>query len=84
MYKIVKKLVNNNNIQILSVIIGEKPYYATKFDNGKSFNENLKIKQELERRFIKAGFSGIITMHDDASNGIYDKQITNNLNKFLK
>lgn len=83
MYKIVKKLVNNN-IQILSVIIGEKPYYATKFDTGKSFNENLKIKQELERRFIKAGFSGIITMHDDASNGIYNKQITNNLNKFLK
>jgi hypothetical protein len=71
------------NLPILAVVHGEKPYYATKNDTHKTFEENLKIKQEIEERFIKSGVQGTITMNDDGSDGIYNKKIVNNLSTYI-
>lgn len=78
---ITKKLINSDTLNIIIMICGETPYYATKNNNLKSFKENLLIKHELETRSIKAGFNGFITSHDDMSNGIYNKNFTNNICK---
>lgn len=51
----------------IALIVGDKPYYGTTHNNGKSFPENLVIKQKLEQRWIKAGCSGTITLHGDGS-----------------
>jgi hydroxymethylpyrimidine pyrophosphatase-like HAD family hydrolase len=52
-------------------------------DTHKTFEENLKIKQEIEERFIKSGVQGTITMNDDGSDGIYNKKIVNNLSTYI-
>lgn len=79
--RISRKLIKSNSLPIIMMVCGEKPYYATKNNTYKTFEQNLGIKQELERRIIKAGFNGFITTHDDLSNGIYNKNITNNICK---
>lgn len=65
----------------VSVIIGDKPYYATRNDNRLGFEENQKIKAALEARWIKAGCTGTITLHGDGSDGNYDKRHTDNIAK---
>ena len=39
--------------------------------------------QELEDRFIKGGVQGTITMNDDGSDGLYNKNIVNNLSTYV-
>lgn len=63
----------------VAVVLGDRPYYATRNGNGKSFAENLDIKQRIERRFLEAGCIGTITLHGDGSDGIYDKGATDNM-----
>lgn len=73
----------SKNLPIIAVVHGEKPYYLTKNNTNKTFKENLKIKQELEDRFIKGGVQGTITMNDDGSDGLYNKNIVNNLSTYV-
>ena len=65
----------------VAVIIGEKPYYGSTNATGKSFEENLRIKQGIESRWLEAGCVGTITLHGDCSDGIYYKNHTDNIGK---
>ena len=67
----------------VAVITGQKPYYLTIHRNNLSQEENQKIKEKLEKRFIKAGCKGTITLHDDGRNGIGGYRINNNLSQTL-
>jgi len=51
----------------LAQVLGERPYYATTNNTGKSFLSNLRIKQHLEKRFLRAGCTGTVTIHGDGS-----------------
>lgn len=50
-------------LPVLAVILGEKPQYLKNTE--KSFTEHLKIKQELEKQYLKYGAAGTITLHSD-------------------
>lgn len=63
----------------LVLVVGDRPYYKTKERNNLNFDQNLKIKREIEQRFLNAGAIGTITIHGDGSNGIYDKNVTDNI-----
>lgn len=63
----------------IGLAIGEKPYFDTKNNTGRTFAENLRIKQRIERRFRKGGCVATLTIRGDGSDGIYDKKITENL-----
>ena len=51
----------------LAQVLGETPYYASSDSTGRSFEANLRIKQQLEQRFLRAGCIGTVTLHGDGS-----------------
>jgi hypothetical protein len=51
----------------LAQVLGERAYYASANDTKKDFFTNLRIKQQLERRFLRAGCVGTVTLHGDGS-----------------
>ena len=63
----------------LVLITGDKPYYATRTPNNKTFLENLKIKEDLAERWKTAGCSGVVVLHGDGSDGIYSKDHCDNI-----
>ena len=63
----------------LALITGDRPYYATRAKNGKTFAQNLEIKKALADRWLSAGASGVIVLHGDGSDGIYNKEHTDNI-----
>ena len=67
------------NMPRIGLAIGEKPYYDTLHNTGKTFAENLKIKQRIEKRFRSGGCVGTLTIRGDGSDGIYNSKYTENL-----
>lgn len=67
----------------VAVITGQRPYYLTVYRNGLSQEENQKIKEQIEKRFINSGCKGTITLHDDGRNGIGGYQTNNNLSETI-
>ena len=63
----------------IALVAGEKPYFDTRNQTGKSFQANRKIKRNLELRLLRAGFQSTMTFSGDGSNGIYEKNKTENL-----
>ncbi len=63
----------------IGLAIGEKPYYDTQYNTGRTFAENLKIKQRIERRFRSGGCVATLTIRGDGSDGIYNSKLTENL-----
>ena len=63
----------------VAVVLGDRPYYATRNPNGMGFLENLAVKQRIERRFMEAGCIGTITIHGDGSDGMYGETASDNL-----
>lgn len=61
------------------LVLGSWPYYQTVKPNGLSFEANLKIKETIETRFRAAGATGTVTLHGDGSDGIYNRNYTDNL-----
>jgi hypothetical protein len=68
----VKYLLNNilpkyvdKNVAKIACVVGQKPYYLTKFPNGLNYQDNMKIKHEIENDFLRNGFIGTITLSDD-------------------
>ncbi len=51
--------------QKFPVVLGDRAYYKTVRSNGLSFEENFAIKLEIEKKFLRYGAYGIITMHGD-------------------
>ncbi|MGI5846369.1 MAG: hypothetical protein ACOX7D_04290, partial [Alphaproteobacteria bacterium] len=77
---VINKLFSRiSQVPKLVVITGDRPYYATRNFNHKSFEENLLIKQQLADKFLKSGCVGTITLHGDGSDGIYNQAVTDNL-----
>ena len=65
----------------IGLAIGEKPYFDTRNDTGKTFADNLKIKQRIERRFRSGGCVGTMTIRGDGSDGTCDERFTENLSQ---
>ena len=59
----------SRNMAKIAIVVGDKPYYGTTNNNHLSFEENLAIKQDLERKFLRNGCIGTITLHGDGGNG---------------
>ena len=74
-----KLLVKIKKQPKIALITGDRPYYATRAKNGKTFAQNLAIKKALADRWLSAGASGVIVLHGDGSDGIYEKEHTDNI-----
>ncbi len=51
----------------LAMVLGDRAYYASTNNNKRDFFANLRIKQQLEKRFLRAGCTGTVTIHGDGS-----------------
>lgn len=63
----------------IALVAGEKPYYDTHNNTGRSELENRKIKRALENRLLRSGFQSTMTFSGDGSNGMYKKNKTENI-----
>jgi len=66
----------------LAMVLGERPYYASSNSNRRSFLSNLRIKQQLEKRFLRAGCIGTVTIHGDGSDRGSTVQTVDDLGKY--
>jgi len=66
----------------LAMVLGDRAYYASSNSNGRSFLSNLRIKQQLERRFLRAGCIGTVTIHGDGSDRGSTVQTVDDLGKY--
>lgn len=64
----------------IGLVVGEKPYFDTSNNTGKSAAENDAMKRRIEIRLQQAGFASTMTYSGDGSDGQYgDKTRTENL-----
>ena len=66
----------------LGLVLGEKAYYASSKDTGSNFKTNLRIKQQVEKRFRRAGCIGTVTIHGDASDLGTSLQTVDDIGKY--
>lgn len=66
----------------LGLVLGEKAYYASSKDTGRNFKINLRIKQQVENRFRRAGCVGTVTIHGDGSDKGTSLQTSDDLGKY--
>jgi hypothetical protein len=66
----------------LGLVLGEKAYYASSKDTGRNFKINLRIKQQVEKRFRRAGCIGTVTIHGDGSDKGTSLQTSDDLGKY--
>lgn len=66
----------------LALVLGDRPYYASSGSNGLDFGTNLRLKQQLEQRFLAAGCVGTITIHGDGSDRGSTLMTTDNLGAY--
>ena len=70
----------STDVPLIALIVGERPYYMTTYDNHKSKVENRTIIDGIEKRFKKFDF-GTATLAGDGSNEIYRKDVSDDLCK---
>lgn len=63
----------------IALVAGEKPYFDTRYSTNRTVLENQKIKRNLELRLLRIGFQSTMTFSGDGSNGIYNKDKSENL-----
>ena len=64
----------------IGLAVGEKPYYDTLHNTGKTAAENDAMKRRIEIRLLQAGFASTMTYSGDGGDGQYgDKTKTENL-----
>lgn len=66
----------------LAMVLGERAYYASRNDTGRGFVANLRLKQQLERRFLRVGCVGTITIHGDGSDRETSLQSSDDIGKY--
>lgn len=66
--KLARDKANTGNLPIIAHVVGERPQYDSINRNNIDFDTNLKIKQSLERRYLKAGAISTITLSGDENN----------------
>lgn len=64
---------------LVPLIVGRKPYYATRNRDGRSAAVHWREKMTVASRWLSAGVSGVVILHGDGSDGIYDPKQTDNL-----
>lgn len=68
------------HVHKIGLAVGEKPYFDTLHNTGKSVAENDTMKRRIEIRLLQAGFASTMTYSGDGSDGQYgDKTKTENL-----
>ena len=80
----VNSVVNNllskvKDYNRIALIVGDRPYYNTRNNTNRSFEDNFNIKEAIAKRWIKAGVNSIIILHGDGSDGMYNTKYTDNL-----
>jgi len=76
---VVKLCKKYTDLPILSLVVGEKPYYMSSNKNNKTKQENRVICKRIEKRMTSNGVSGTVTITGDGSDGNYSPKITDNL-----
>jgi hypothetical protein len=71
------------NVPQVGVVLGDKPYYLTTHRNNLTQEENQKIKENLEDRFVKAGCKSTITLHGDGHDDFEKYGISNNMSETI-
>lgn len=66
------------DIPKVGCVVGHRPYYLTDKNNGLTYQENMKIKHEVQDKFFKYGCVGTVTLSNDGK-----KMDTNNLSSTL-
>lgn len=83
---VVKHLIPNimgGKIEQIPVVVGQRAYYLTTNRNNLSQEENQTIKEKIEKRFIKAGCKGTITLHGDGRDNIKNFGVSNNMSEII-
>ena len=69
-----------NHPHLIGLAVGERPYFDSLHDTGKTQAENDAIKRRIELRLLRAGCASTMTYSGDGSDGQYgDKTKTENL-----
>lgn len=74
--KVLKPYIGNN--PTVACVVGHKPYYLTTYKNGFDYKQNMKIKHEVEKKFLDKGCVGVVTLSNDGKT-----LETNNLSETL-
>lgn len=77
--KVLDTVFRGVTVPKIVLVLGQRPYYRTVQANSLSFEENLLIKENIEKRFLSAGAAGTVTLHGDGSDGLRHPAITDNL-----
>ena len=67
------------HVHKIGMVTGERPYYDTRHNTGRTKHANDQIKRRIELRLLKIGCGSTMTRSGDGSDGIYDKNLTENL-----
>lgn len=67
------------HVHKIGMVTGERPYYDTRHNTGRTKHANDQIKRRIELRLMKIGCGSTMTRSGDGSDGIYDKNLTENL-----
>lgn len=77
---VLKLIRASTDVPLIALVVGERPYYMTQYDNKKSKAENRTIIDNVEKRFKKYDF-GTATLAGDGSNEIYNKNVSDDISK---
>lgn len=53
------------NTPTVACVVGHKPYYLTRNRNNLDYKQNMKIKHEVEDKFLTKGCVGVVTLSND-------------------
>lgn len=62
-----QKIKNFKNMTKIGLVIGERPYYASRNKNNLTYEQNFIAKEVIESEFKEAGCIGTITMANDGN-----------------
>ena len=62
-----------NHPHLIGLAVGERPYFDSLHDTGKTQAENDAIKRRIELRLLRAGCASTLTYRGDGGNGSYGR-----------
>lgn len=77
---VLKLIRASTDVPLIALIVGERPYYMSRYDNKKSKAENRTIIDSIEKRFKKFDF-GTATLAGDGSNEVYNKNVSDDISE---
>jgi len=73
------KIPNFKTIPKIALVVGDRPYYLSRYNNGLTMEQNFTMKDLVEQEFLRNGCIGTITLSSDGSDGLFDSKVTDNM-----